>query len=303
MKFITALTLLCCSTLFAAPKSDSDRKSYEETKRQTSVADEALFLEPHIQGDVNELAGKIVLDAGVGSAHRALDYSEQGAQICTMEPESEQLIPYDDNLFDRAISVNIGAALPSTIHIISNNEFLMEGLGVHCHELARVLKEDGEATLVAPGSYGTLFVGGSSSEAAALRHIKKVLTSLKENTPEEIAKQLATLTEVNRATFAVRGGALTLVTDEEDLSLGEQIWRKEGDKVYPGYFHSVEEYLVALNNAGLQCTEIKRPCFFGKVKYNLYHQALEESDDSLGQGYIDNNPFTIYSVIKKQELR
>ena len=303
MKIMTAITLLCCSTLFAAPKSDSDRKSYQETKRQTSVADETLFLEPHIQGDVNELVGKIVLDAGVGSAHRALDYSAYGAQICTMEPQQEQLIPYDDNLFDKAISVNIGAALPSTMHIVLNNEFLMEGLGVHCHELARVLKEGGEATIVAPGSYGVLFTDGSENEATIARHIKKVLSSLEENTPDEITQKLESLTQVNRATFAVRNGALTLVTDENDLTLGERVWRKEGDKVYPGYFHSVEEYLVALNNAGLQCTEIKRPCFFGKVKYNLYHQGLEEKENALGAGYIDNNPFTIYSVVKKSELR
>ncbi len=303
MKIVTVLTLLSCATLFAAPKSDSDRKSYEETKRQASVADEMLFLEPHIQGDVNELIGKIVLDAGVGSAHRALDYTEQGAQICTMETENEQLIPYDNNLFDKAISVNIGAALPSTIHMLANDEFFMDGLGVHCHELARVLKEEGEATLVAPGSYGVLFINGACTEAAAMRHIKKVLASLEENTPDEISEKLATLSEVNRATFAVRSGALTLVTDENDLNLGERIWRKEGDKVYPGYYHSVEEYLVALKNAGLQCTEIKRPCFFGKVKYNMYHQALEEKEDSLGAGYIDNNPFTIYSVIKKHDCR
>lgn len=309
MKKFTLLSLIICSSLAAATNEEATSKSHEEQKQQTSVrcvVDELLFLAPHLATDVAQLAGKVVLDAGLGSAQRTLNLCNLGAQICTLDEEEQiqELIPYANEIFDRALSVNIGSSLPSTVHIVCGDEFQIGGLGTHCCELARVLKAGAEATVVAPASYAVVFTNGSCSDETTLNHVQKVLDSISDiKDSKEIVAKLSDLDEVNRATFVEKMGHLTLVTDESELSMGKQIWRKEGKNIFPSYYHTVEEYLVAFNNAGLHCTEIKRPCFFGKVKFNLYHQGLEGDEGALGLGYIDNNPFTIYSVVKKMEAR
>lgn len=304
MKAWTLLSLFVCGSLCAAQCDQVEKKSYEESKRQTKArqaADELLFLQPHLASNMTELAGKVVLDAGLGSARHLL---MEGVQVCSLdsgEEESQELIPYKEGIFDHALSVNIGSSLPSTMHVVADDIYHVEGLGVHCQEIARVLKNGGEATIVAPGSYGVLFTNGACSEDEAMKHVQTVLASIEDvKNEDDVVAKLCDLQEVNRATFVEKEGRLALVTDESNLMMGQQIWRKEGEQVFSSYYHSVEEYLVALANAGLSCKEIKRPCFFGKVKYNMYHKQLCDQENSLGQTYIDHNPFTIYTVVKSE---
>ena len=113
-----------------------------------------------------------------------------------------------------------------------------------------------------------------------------------------ISSLLNELAEVNRATFVRRGERLLLVTDERELERGEQLWRKEPDGVKMSYFHTEEEYLIAIREAGLFCEEVRRPCFFGRVKYRLYNGSLSVGDRGLGESYAEHNPFTIFTVVK-----
>ncbi|MCH9608776.1 MAG: hypothetical protein S4CHLAM45_06880 [Chlamydiales bacterium] len=282
MKQWMLLSSLICTSLIAIPQSESQKRSYEEARRQTKVSfqtDEELFLKPYLKTGVKELAGKIVLNAGLTS-----QYTQEDAFVCHLDAEEEITnLPYEDETFDEVLSVGSGADTPQ----------------IELREVARVLKEQGEAQLATVASYGVVFTDGSRNEHAVFRHIQEVLAGLEgDETPEIICEKLRELREVNRATFAQREGRLILVTDDSQLQSGEEIWRKEGDRVVQGFYHSEEEYLVAIYNAGLKCIEVKRPCFYGQVKYNLYHDAIESDTEGLGKGYIENNPFTIYSVIK-----
>lgn len=329
MKAITLLTLATsfCGIGFAESKK-IERKSYEEECRQTSIVcpkeDEELFLKPHLSSGMADLAGKLVLDAGCKCSAWAESLVEEGARVCALDSSKECVdrvgvaiaasglreevaltngnpvaLPYEDSAFDAAVSVHVGDELPRTVHKVIGNKILIGGLELHMHEMARVMKEGAVATIVAPASYDVVFSDGSRSDKEVFRHIDKVLGKLNKHPDEQkIVSKLRELEEVNRATFVMRDGELQLVTDMSTLVNGERIWRKEFDAVQESFFHSEEEYLVALANANLHCTEIKRPCFFGNVKYRMYTEG-QNGVSQLGTGYIDHNPFTIYTVVKQ----
>ncbi|MCP5470144.1 MAG: class I SAM-dependent methyltransferase [Chlamydiales bacterium] len=298
----------------------AEQVSYEESQRDVNAyiaqnKDEQLFLDPTFREELADIGGKIVLDAGCGAW--SIKAAREGAQVCALN-ESPQMravmsesdvdgqiaffegdvfsLPYPNETFDRILSLNVGANLPSSIHMRSE-----EGCGLeqHCEELARVMKEGGRMVLVAPASYDTVFTDDSVDENAAMQKIEKVLGKITTvDNPEEIVRRLEELQEVNRATFVRRGNRLVLVTDMRQLKLGEQIWRKEPSGIYLSYYHNEEEYLVTFRKVGLVCEEIKRPCFFGRVKYNLFHKDLPSGEKGLGSAYIENNPFTIYTISK-----
>jgi hypothetical protein len=102
---------------------------------------------------------------------------------------------------------------------------------------------------------------------------------------------------VTRATFVRRDGKLRLVTDAKMLVLGEKVWRKNPTGAALEIYHSEEEYLVAIRNAGFVCEEIKRPCFFGEVKLNAYNKTAQD-EQKLGAAYSNHHPFTIFYVKK-----
>ncbi len=239
---------------------------------KANVADEKLFLEPHLA----HLAGKAVYQAGK-------DLQQQQRNTC-----------------EYAISVNCGVNLAATTHVVSKNERKVAGLGAHMQEIADSLKENGSAIVTAPASYGVVFTSGAGSKEEVEKKIASALSKINANDePAKIAAALNELKEVTRATFVKRGGKLQLVRDEKMLTLGEKVWRKNPDGARLENFHSEEEYLVAIREAGLFCEEIKRPCFFGQVKWDAYNKSLQAGESALGQAYKDNHPFTIYKVVKK----
>lgn len=324
---LIAATICISVSAFAATDKKIERKSYEEACRQTAIIheqeDEKLFLTPHLQSDVAELTGQLILDAGCGTGAWAQSLVNKGARVCVLESQQETLdqlqrsiamagieeqlsllegnpvaMPYEDGVFDGAVSIYVGDDLPKTVHKFSEGCFVVGGLELHMHELARVMKNEAQATVVAPASYDVVFTMGEQSNEEAHNHIQSVLSKLMQNATEiQIAEALATLTEVNRATFMERNGQLVLVTQTSDLKNGEIIWRKECDEIRKSFYHSEEEYLVAFANAGLKCVEVKRPCFFGNVKYRQY-QANRKGQACLGTSYIEHNPFTIYTLVK-----
>jgi hypothetical protein len=56
---------------------------------------------------------------------------------------------------------------------------------------------------------------------------------------------------------------------------------------------------MALFNAGFSVDEIKRPCFYGNLKYQMHRSALKEGEKGLGQSYVENHPFTVFYITKK----
>lgn len=251
--------LMCASALIAA-----------------TPVDEELFVSPNL----TDLAGKIAYDAG--------------SQLSNEKRQS----------YDHAFSVNCGKNLPSTMHVMSNSKSqkacYMVGLGTHINQLADALKKDGKAYIVTPANYGVVFSDLSMNEVDVKNHVDQVLKKMGKNCDNEmICKALSELKEVNHATFMMRDGALQLVTDEKSLALGEKIWRKSAEGVTEEIYHSEEEYLVAIRNSGLECEEVRRPCFFGEVKWKAYNSSRKDGEAKLGAAYVDHNPFTIFVVTKK----
>lgn len=237
-----------------------------------------LFLNPFVESELKECCAQIAVDAGQGLA--------QGE--------------FAPNTFDRAVCVNIGTAIPSTLHILSDNQFLEAGLGPQLCEIARVMNEGGRLMVAAPASYGVVFTNGSVPEEAALQHIEQVLAKIGDvQDPAVITQNLSELSEVMRASFVHKDNRLQLVTNEKELHIGQQLWCKVPEGVIASVYHSEEEYLVAIKRAGLTCEEIKRPCFFGNVKYDLWQRSKHECGRSLGTAYIEHHPFTIYYAVKR----
>lgn len=321
--FLSALMM--SATLVAAPKAGhtSQEIAYGQYEYKGHGPDGEVFLDPYLESELKDISGHVVLDAGCGAAPWTVAAAKNGACVCGIDIQASLLdqaliaiaragvekqvelcqgdvanLPYEAQKFDKALSVNVGCNLNRTMQIISENQYAVSGLGAHFREVERVLKDGGQLLVTAPASFGVVFTDGKHSEQEVMDHIQQVLVQIGESQdPEVIVRNLNQLEEVHRATFVHRGNRLVLVTNEKELCIGEPIWRKIPGTAVPNYYHSEEEYLVAIHNAGLKCEEIKRPRFFGNVKYNAYRN---EKDD-LGEAYIQNHPFTIYYVTKKGE--
>jgi hypothetical protein len=199
-----------------------------------------------------------------------------------------------------AISINIGSELPSTTHIAAEKACREIGLSAHFKEIASTISAEEKAVIAVPASYGVVFTDGSANDESVMAHIQEVLAKIESvQESEKIKSVLNELTEVYRATFAIRNERLCLVTDEKELHLGESIWRKSPEGAELAVYHSEEEYLMALFNAGFAVDEVKRPCFYGNLKYRMHRSSLKEGEKGLGQSYVENHPFTVFYITKK----
>lgn len=286
--------------------------------------DSELFLQPYVDKELKEVSGDIVLDAGCGSAMCSIKAAKNGAKVCAIASKTGMIeqakmaianagvesqvsicqgdvekLPYQAEMFDRAFLVNGGSAIPATMQIISQDHFQITGLGAHFRELSRVMKEGGRLLVTAPASYDIVFTTGNQTHKDVYKEIQSVLSEIGGSEDSEIiTSHLSKLDQVLRATFVRRDGQLKLVTDERGLCVGEKIWCKLPQGVISSYYHSEEEYLVAMKNAGLTCEEIKRPCFFGNVQYDRWRSAQKDGEAGLGSAYINHHPFTIFYVVK-----
>jgi len=313
---ITALIALG-ATLYAAPShKQGDKKQNEAASSRPNVMpesqDELLFLVPHLHTGKQEVIGKRVLDIGCGTGAWAVTLAKSGAEVCAFDAYQQNIeraqaaaafagighkiswmegssgdLPYQDGSFDTVMSMRL-----------VSGELVSVGLEQPMKEIARVLKKGGEATVVIPASYDIVFTDGQRSEQEVMHSIQKQLEKCaKQPTQDVITAVIEKMQGIHRATFVVRDDRLQLVTSQMTLQKGESIWRKEGQLVQPAVYHTEEDYLIAFQQAGLLCTEVKRPCFFGNVKYRMYRDE-QAKNAQLGTEYVHNNPFTIF-VIKR----
>ncbi|NGX61693.1 MAG: hypothetical protein K940chlam9_01182 [Chlamydiae bacterium] len=325
---LSVAAIALTGSLVAAPHEGGPKehpqkeKAFSFQKEEEQGADVEQFLTPLVQNEWADIADTAVLDAGCGSAKWAILAAQNGASVCAVEEHTRLIdqahkalveagveaqvhldrgkmgsFPYEDSSFQNAMSSFVAGRLPSTMVHMSVDSTEVTGLDAHFRELNRVMDEDGRLMIVVPGSYDVVFTDGTREEVEVEKEIEETLAQIDQNdNPNLIARKLGKLSDVRKATFVKREGRLTLVQDVKELRAGEEIWRKtpSGAKLY--YFHSDEEILVAIRNTGFFCEEIKRPCFGGRVKYNLYHE--NEENASLGKAYLTSNPFTIFYVVK-----
>ncbi len=320
--FSLPLLLAACALRADATASNPCEKAFfgERSKIYSACKhgpDGALFLDPFLYESLLHLEGKKVLDAGCGTASWTIVAAKNGASVwgidierCMLDQAESAIkaagvkdqvlleeadvanLPFEGNFFDAALSVNVGCYLPRA-H--------MEGLCIHVRELARVLKEEGTLVLTAPTSFGVVFTNGCRSEEEVTKHIEEVLGKIDSAQDfSQIIKSLGELTEIYRATFVVREGKLTLVTNENSLKSGERIWRKIPGLVVSSHYYGEEEYLSVFKEAGLAVEKIFRPCFRDEGEWERYLTSHPAKNERLGQAYIQHPPFVIYLLVKKK---
>lgn len=284
--------------------------------------DGGVFLDPYFVPYLIDVKDKTVLDAGCGAGPWVVFAAQQGAEVWGIDIQPQMIdlakkaireigvedrvvlevgdvaeLPFQNSFFDLGISINVGCNLPSTG--VAFDELHMPhvvGLGPHCMEMARVLKTDGEFIVTAPASFGIVFTDGTSSEEVQ-NHIANVLNEISSEDPSKIiASKLQQLSEVYRATFAFRDGRLSLVTDENILEEGEEIWRKIPGLAVPNRYHSEQEYLHCFQEAGLQVVNIFRPCFINVHERKVFLEEYPEI--ALGDEYVGHPPFVIFQLRK-----
>jgi SAM-dependent methyltransferase len=276
--------------------------------------DGAFFLDPYFLPFLQQMRGLHLLDAGCGAGPWALEAAKHGAWVDGIDIQQAMLdlaklaveeagyqdriflrlgdvasLPYEDNLFDCAVSINVGCNLPTTTSSLPH-----VGLQEHLKEMYRVLRPGGEAILTAPASLGTVFANKAYPNEAVMGHIQHVLRQVGNSQDVSLITQyLNELTEVFRATFYRKNGELHLVEDENELSLGEEIWRKLPTLTVPNRYHSEKEYIEAVTQAGFVIKAIHRPKFETEEQWT-------ESATSLGKSYCEHHPFIIFHLEKSK---
>ncbi len=264
--------------------------------------DGTLFLDPCFIPHLLDLHGQVVLDAGCGAGPWSILAAKNGAFVhgidiqegmiekakqAALEEQVENTtnfrtgdvshLPYPDNFFDKALSINVGCNLPS--------------LKLHIEELSRVLKRGGVAIITAPSSFGVVFTDGVRPYEEVTDSIDLLLANHQDSFP----KNLRGFDEIYRATFAKKHDRWSLVRDEATLECGEEIWRKIPMMVVPNYYHSVDEYLALISASNFCVSQIYQPHFTNeqaRQEYN-YNQKYP-----LSKEYVENSPFVIFVIQK-----
>lgn len=294
----TLKVLLCVSTAKECDLGHTKSgTSYGETgvKKYASVEHEpdvSQFFDPYVLPFIENVEGLKILDAGCGTASWAIYAAKNGAfvdgidireQMITKGKEDVleaglenrvtlivgdvNILPYQNNQFDKALSINVGCSLPE--------------LNIHLTELARVLKEKGRAIITAPSSFGDVFTLGHSEPAENMQEIEVALTKIDINNPSSIKEHSSSMRDIYRATFIEDNGKLRLITNENDLENGQTIWRKLPGMVISNYYHSEYEYINEAIKAGFKIVKIEKPKFGDAIEFEFGRQyRLGTSDNA-----------------------
>ncbi len=283
-----------------------DKDGISTYARMKHGPDGALFLDPYFLPYLFNLDGQILLDAGCGAGPWGIIAAKNGAIVYGIDIQSGMiekskqaareelventtsfvvgdlaLLPYPDNFFDRAISINVGCNLPS--------------LEPHLQELNRVLKKGGVAIITAPTSFGTVFTDGKRLHEEVINSINQSLMDHQVVDQDSFLQTIQGLDEIYRATFAKKQGQWSLVVDEAVLESGEQIWRKLPMMMVPNHYHSEHEYTSLFIKEGFDIKQVYRSCFANEQEREKYN---ENRNDTLGNEYVMSPAFVVFVVEK-----
>ncbi len=266
--------------------------------------DGRLLLDPFIETFLDESEGLSLVDIGCGAGPWAIYGARKGSQVTCVDIQAAMIdlarhkaqsmnlttirfdvadaayLPYQQDQFQKAISVNVGCNLPS----------LDESHGFYAHflEMHRVLEPQGRALVSAPASFDVLFMLEHTHDG--LERIQKVLDSIPlRPTNTQVIQELNQLDFVLRATFKMEQDRLVLVQNLNQLSPGEKIWRKIPGLTVPNYYHDESEYLEAAQKAGFILSRLTHS------KFEEPGQALEHG---LNDSYASHPPFIVFEFEK-----
>jgi SAM-dependent methyltransferase len=275
-------------------------------------SDMSCFLDPFIAKGLDKQNGKKVLDAGCGAAPWSIYAAQRGATVDAIDIQPGMIVaankaivqanladkvtavvgdgtalPYQDNSFDHAISINVGCNLPKQI------------FAQHFQQLGKAINLGGTIDVAAPDSLDVVFTDGSSSEAVVGAHIAEVLKALPNNpTPAQIQEKLGALKEITSATFTIVENRLVLVTDQTKLVSGQNIWRKLAAVTIPNHYYSDADYMAAFKAANLTLAKVDRRVFATEMERTAFN--LDKAvHPKLGSTYSKHAPFVVYHVEKR----
>lgn len=201
--------------------------------------------------------------------------ADAGLESIDFRVGSVAQLPYADNFFDKAMSINVGCNLPQDVFI------------AHFKELLRTLKKGANVIITAPAKFEVVFADGDQFDKQEIYDAIKNTGS----SPEDIVSSLSVLKPVMRATFVVRNNKLKLVEDEKELVEGEPIWRKIPGLVVPNFYHAENSYIAQLRKAGFVIDRIDQPRYPSR-------QAWMQSTSRLSEEYSYYHPFVIFHASK-----
>ncbi len=292
--------------------TDYGKKAIVAYAESNHGSDGSVFLDPYFKHDIENLNNEKILDAGCGAGPWSIYAAQHGGEVYAIDIQDGMIqaakkavqaakmfhkiflvkgdvakLPYKDNFFDKAISICVGCNLP------------LEAFEKHFFELQRTLKNNGTATIGAPASLDVVFSNGSRTDSEIFLHIQEVLRKLPNNPdPELIAEELSQLKDVLSATFYIRDGRVTLVTNEKELHEGEKIWRKLPKLVVPNRYYSKEYYVEILRKNGFFVEKVDLSHFKNEAERTNYNKSASTSS-RLGQSYVLHAPFIVFHVKKK----
>ncbi len=274
----------------------------------------STFVTPFFFPHLSNLQGQKVLDVGCGvglwSVYAAinggkvygLDFQpsmiEEASKIMrenhvqarvTLDVGDAAALPYPNDFFDKAISINVACNLS------------VASFEDHFKELSRTLQKTGTAIVMLPDSLDKVFSDGSKHEDEIRTRIGEALAALNQNPGSaEIVNTLNGLKEVLSATFALQDGRLILVTDVSQLREGQEVWRKLPNVTIPNRFHSEAALMEAVKQTNLRVERIDRPRF-ATEKDRLQYNRQVSTISQLGGEYVSHPPFVILQLGKNNE--
>ena len=271
----------------------------------------AAFLDSAITQDLKNLVpGKRVLDIGCGAGNWCVTAAQYGAKSVDgfdIQPEMVELakqatshlqdmvhiqvgdaadMPYDDDSFDVAISLFVTCNLPP------------KGFTKHFQELHRVLVPGGKAILLIPTdwSHSRLYTTIESDPSTVRSEIAQILTTVpKHPTTSQVTEAFRNTNDILVTCFAVDDkGEIFNVTDTNQLTHGQPIWRKTEVMTFPNFFYTEQSIIEHFNSSGLHIDRIENHFQEDKrIIYNSSTPAIRLSTD-----YVKYPTALVYHVSK-----
>ncbi len=274
--------------------------------------DMAHFLNAHIIDSLASQHDKRVLDAGCGAGPWAIYAAKFARRVDAIDIQAPMIeealeaikkagvadkvdaivgdatdLPYNNNLFDHTISINVGCNLPPNL------------FDAHFKEVSRVLVPNGTADISAPDSLDTVFTDGSHEDEFFLDQIEKVLENVPSNpSPDLVQSQLNSLNGLTSATFVQKDERLELLTPLKKMDRGEKIWRKLTKVTLPNRYYSDADYLAAFQKTGLKVTKSIRTTLKSEKERQQFN--YDGASPNLGKAYLSHSPFVVYQLQKQQ---
>lgn len=279
------------------------------------------FLDPYLYGALEgeAIQGKDVIDIGAGAGAWTKHINEKGSRsvvsadinwamvskakadiggsgelpqgIMPVQADATKL-PFNDNQFDTAVSINVGCNLPEEAF---KNQF---------NEALRVVKKDGKFIVTAPISLLEVF-SKEETEGLSPDLIQEKIDNLWANQYEGGVKSTAkeiigSFEEILRGTFILDKEGKPILITKENRNLvkpGDPILRKLPGLVVENNYHTAEEYEEAAQAAGWKIESLKKESFSSEEERMDYNKSVPKGEQ-LGEAYVGNPPFLVMVLEK-----